>query len=163
MVPDSLIAQAEDVVKLLSLKGLSVCLLESGTGGLASAVLTTIPGSSQVFDRGLVVYSNESKQEMLEVSRETLEKKGAVSRPAALEMCEAGLKISSADLVLSETFIAGPGGGSEEKPVGSGFLCLCRREGQGEVRSFRFKGDRRSVRVQIVQAMLDWLEEVLDE
>jgi len=91
---------------------------ESCTGGLIIATLTDIPGSSSMVDRGFVTYSNEAKQEMLDVSEDTLNAYGAVSKETALEMASGALEYSRAGIALSVTGIAGPDGGSEEKPVG---------------------------------------------
>ena len=99
-------------------KGLSLSSAESCTGGMFSSTITDIPGISQCFDRGLVTYSNQAKMEELGVRAETLEKFGAVSEETALEMVEGLQRVSSSDVCISVTGIAGPGGGTEEKPVG---------------------------------------------
>lgn len=98
--------------------GLKVATAESCTGGMISAALTDIAGSSDVFDRGFVTYSNEAKQQMLGVKAETLQRNGAVSAEAAAEMAFGALDRSDANVAVSVTGIAGPGGGSAEKPVG---------------------------------------------
>ena len=99
-------------------KGLSLSSAESCTGGMFASTMTDIPGISQCFDRGLVTYSNQAKMEELGVRAETLEKFGAVSEETALEMVEGLQRVSSSDVCISVTGIAGPGGGTEEKPVG---------------------------------------------
>lgn len=99
-------------------KGLSLSSAESCTGGMFASTMTDIPGISQCFDRGLVTYSNQAKMEELGVCAETLEKFGAVSEETALEMVEGLQRVSSSDVCISVTGIAGPGGGTEEKPVG---------------------------------------------
>ena len=99
-------------------KGLSLSSVESCTGGMFASTMTDIPGISQCFDRGLVTYSNQAKMEELGVRAETLEKFGAVSEETALEMVEGLQRVSSSDVCISVTGIAGPGGGTEEKPVG---------------------------------------------
>lgn len=99
-------------------KGLSLSSAESCTGGMFASTMTDIPGISQCFDRGLVTYSNQAKMEELGVREETLEKFGAVSEETALEMVEGLQRVSSSDVCISVTGIAGPGGGTEEKPVG---------------------------------------------
>ena len=103
----------------LKARGLMMVTAESCTGGLISAVLTEIPGSSAWFERGFVTYSNNAKIEMLGVQPETLEKFGAVSEETAREMAEGALKHSRADIAISITGIAGPDGGTKTKPVGT--------------------------------------------
>ena len=103
----------------LKARDLMLVLAESCTGGLASAAITEIPGSSAWFDRGFVTYSNAAKIEMLGVSAETLEKFGAVSEETAREMALGAIKHSKAQVAISITGIAGPSGGTPEKPVGT--------------------------------------------
>jgi nicotinamide-nucleotide amidase len=108
-------------VELLDLckeKGVLLATAESCTGGLIAAALTEISGSSAVVDRGFVTYSNEAKQKMLGVKAETMEQVGAVSKEVAIEMARGAVRRSNATLAVAVTGVAGPGGGSEEKPVG---------------------------------------------
>lgn len=109
---------AQVVAGKLMDKGLSLSSAESCTGGMFASTMTDIPGISQCFDRGLVTYSNQAKMEELGVGAETLEKFGAVSEETALEMVEGLQRVSGSDVCISVTGIAGPGGGTEEKPVG---------------------------------------------
>lgn len=109
---------AQVVADRLMEQGLTLSSAESCTGGMFASTMTDIPGISQCFDRGLVTYSNQAKMEELGVSAETLEKFGAVSEETALEMVEGLKRVSGSDVCISVTGIAGPGGGSEEKPVG---------------------------------------------
>ncbi len=109
---------AQVVADRLMEQGLTLSSAESCTGGMFASTMTDIPGISQCFDRGLVTYSNQAKMEELGVSAETLEKFGAVSEETALEMVEGLRRVSGSDVCISVTGIAGPGGGSEEKPVG---------------------------------------------
>lgn len=109
---------AQVVADRLMEQGLTLSSAESCTGGMFASTMTDIPGISQCFDRGLVTYSNQAKLEELGVSAETLEKFGAVSEETALEMVEGLKRVSGSDVCISVTGIAGPGGGSEEKPVG---------------------------------------------
>ncbi|MFR4021401.1 MAG: CinA family protein, partial [Clostridia bacterium] len=109
---------AQVVADRLMEQGLTLSSAESCTGGMFASTMTDIPGISQCFDRGLVTYSNQSKMEELGVSAGTLEKFGAVSEETALEMVEGLKRVSGSDVCISVTGIAGPGGGSEEKPVG---------------------------------------------
>ena len=99
-------------------KGLMIATAESCTGGLVAGLLTEIAGSSAVVDRGFVTYSNEAKSEMLGVPQDLIARVGAVSREVAIAMAEGALARSAADIAVSITGIAGPGGGSDEKPVG---------------------------------------------
>ena len=109
---------AQVVADRLMAQGLTLSSAESCTGGMFASTMTDIPGISQCFDRGLVTYSNQAKMEELGVSAGTLEKFGAVSEETALEMVEGLKRVSGSDVCISVTGIAGPGGGSEEKPVG---------------------------------------------
>lgn len=117
-MPDDLYVLAEQVLQLGRERGLTIAAAESCTGGLVAAALTAVPGSSDVFERGFVVYSNQAKAEMLGVEPELIEERGAVSREVALAMAAGALRQSPAQLSVAVTGVAGPGGGSEEKPVG---------------------------------------------
>lgn len=113
-----LTAQAEQVLAAARTHHLLLCTAESCTGGLIAGLLTEIPGSSDVVDRGFVTYSNEAKTEMLGVSPETLAAHGAVSQETAIAMAEGAVHHARADISVAVTGIAGPGGGTTEKPVG---------------------------------------------
>ncbi|MCL2111484.1 MAG: competence/damage-inducible protein A [Clostridiales bacterium] len=115
------------VVELLKEKGMKLAAAESCTGGLFAGAITSVPGSSEVFDRGFVTYSNKSKEELLGVSINTLDNHGAVSEACAREMAAGALARSGADIAVAVTGVAGPGGGSEEKPVGTVFFALAAR------------------------------------
>ncbi len=110
---------AETVLSVARLRGLKIATAESCTGGLITGALTGIPSSSDVVDRGFVTYSNAAKQQMLGVSAITLDKFGAVSSATAKEMAYGALINSLADITVSVTGVAGPGGGTAEKPVGT--------------------------------------------
>lgn len=118
MFDKKLILQVKEVLDNARSSGLMIATAESCTGGLISAALTSAPGSSAVFERGFVTYSNEAKMQMLGVAAATLEQYGAVSEQTARAMAEGTLAHSRADLAVSVTGIAGPTGGSDEKPVG---------------------------------------------
>jgi nicotinamide-nucleotide amidase len=109
---------ARQVIELARTRGVMIATAESCTGGLIAGALTDIAGSSAVVDRGFVTYSNSAKMEMLEVAPETLQTHGAVSSQTAQQMAEGALAHSQANLAVSVTGIAGPGGGSADKPVG---------------------------------------------
>ncbi|MEM1104337.1 MAG: nicotinamide-nucleotide amidohydrolase family protein [Pseudomonadota bacterium] len=114
----SLRAAAEALLAAARRKGLTIATAESCTGGLIAGLLTDIPGSSDVVDRGFVTYSNRAKSEMLGVAPDTLARFGAVSAETAAEMAAGALERAGASLAVSVTGVAGPGGGSPEKPVG---------------------------------------------
>src|SRR5713226_6669608 len=117
MIDEALRAAARRVLDACRAKNLKLAVAESCTGGLVAAALTEIPGSSDVLDRGFVTYSNAAKQAMLGVPASILERHGAVSRETADAMAAGALAMSNADLSVAITGIAGPGGGSAEKPV----------------------------------------------
>ena len=118
MLPQDIEATAASVIGHAIRAGLMIATAESCTGGLVSAAITAIPGSSAVLDRGFVTYSNEAKAEMLGVSLESLSIQGAVSQAVAVAMAEGAVAHSRASLSVSVTGVAGPGGGSVDKPVG---------------------------------------------
>ena len=134
---------------------------ESCTGGGIAHSITSLPGSSGWFERGFVTYSNEAKQECLGVSASTLESFGAVSEECAAEMALGALEHSRADVAVSVTGIAGPDGGSEEKPVGTVCFGWCQRHKSSVTTRVVFQGDRGQVRQQSVllamQGLLDML------
>lgn len=119
LLPEPLVRLAHRVVALNAEAGRRVTLAESCTGGLVAAALTEVPGASDVFDCGFVTYSNEAKMKMLGVSSDVLETFGAVSIATAWAMAQGALDRTAADVAVSITGIAGPGGGSEKKPVGT--------------------------------------------
>ena len=134
-----------------------IATAESCTGGLISAYITAIPGSSRYFDRAFITYSNEAKCQMLGVKAQTLYKYGAVSIETAKEMAEGALKNSNADIAVSVTGIAGPDGGTGDKPVGT--VCIGIKEKGKEVNAkcYHFSGDRAKVREQTVKTALSGL------
>ncbi|WP_153769142.1 CinA family protein [Labrenzia sp. CE80] len=151
-----LLPEAENIIADARRKGLIIATAESCTGGLIAGLLTEVPGSSAVIDRGFVTYSNEAKQEMLGVPFETLEAVGAVSCETAIAMAEGALKNSRADLAVSVTGIAGPGGGSAQKPVGTVHFALAANNRKTEHLAAQF-GDigRGEVRLQAVVKALE--------
>ena len=158
--PDDIEAKAGLLIASFSKRGLMVATAESCTGGLIAGALTEIPGSSSVVDRGFVTYSNDAKIQMLGVRTSTLETHGAVSRQTAIEMVQGTLSHSKADLAVAVTGVAGPGGGSDEKPVGLVHLAAASKDGQQLHREMRY-GDigRDAVRIATVRTALDMLEE----
>lgn len=148
--------QVKEILDILRTKSLVVSTAESCTGGLIAAAITDIPGSSAVFDRGFVTYSNKSKQEMLGVSKEIITKHGAVSHECADAMAQGALKNSNADIAISVTGIAGPDGGSEEKPVGLVYIAAATKDNV-DVRQFHFDGTRQEIRELAVSTAFDLL------
>ncbi len=153
---EDLRAAAKAVLDACRARGLKVATAESCTGGLVAGALTEIAGSSDVFDRGFVTYSNEAKQQMLGVPADTLKKFGAVSRQTAEAMARGALGKASADLVVAITGIAGPGGGSADKPVGLVHFAAASRAGQLTHAEQRYGDiDRIGVRRQsVLQALM---------
>jgi nicotinamide-nucleotide amidase len=150
---------AETVLQGFRAKGSTVATAESCTGGLLSAVLTSIPGSSDVFDRGFVTYSNAAKRQMIGVQEATLDTHGAVSGEVAREMASGALQESGAGAAVAITGIAGPGGGTPVKPVGLVFVAIALRDETGiYVEEFRF-GDigRDVIREKTVENALEML------
>lgn len=159
MIDAKLREAAKRVLELCRAGGLHVATAESCTGGLVAAALTEIPGSSDVVDRGFVTYSDDAKRAMLGVPAATLKRYGAVSAPTAKAMAAGALKNSRADLAVSITGIAGPGGGSRQKPVGLVHFAAASRDGRRISRK-RLYGDigRRRVRLRSVAEALALLE-----
>jgi nicotinamide-nucleotide amidase len=158
MFPEDLRSRAADLIASCRAKGLTVATAESCTGGLLAALITTVPGSSDVFERGFVTYSNAAKAECLGVAPQILETFGAVSEEVARKMAEGALARSAASVALSITGIAGPGGGSQEKPVGLVHFALARRSGAVNAVEKHF-GDlgRDAVRAAAVATAIDLL------
>jgi nicotinamide-nucleotide amidase len=156
-------SMSEVVGALCWARGLRVAAAESCTGGLVMARLTEVPGSSDYVDRGVVVYSNQSKIDLLGVPAELIEQHGAVSEPVAQAMAMGAARIAGTDLAVAVTGIAGPGGGTPEKPVGRVVIAATWTRAGGaqsaetRVRTYNFVGGREMVRFQASQAALDML------
>lgn len=159
---DKLYTLATELGDSLKARGLMLALAESCTGGLVAATITDVAGSSAYFDRGFVTYSNESKVEMLSVSPETLEKYGAVSEETAREMTEGALKHSHAQVAGSITGIAGPDGGTKEKPVGTVCFAWTGKTLPTSSITKRFLGNRQEVRQQAAAFLMERLIERLN-
>ncbi len=149
-----------EVGDLLRGANLTLAVAESCTGGLVSHRITNVPGSSDYFDRAVVSYSNRSKLELLGVKEASLMTHGAVSERVATEMAEGIRSLSEVDVGLSTTGIAGPGGGTEEKPVGLVYVGLVGPESSG-VRKFLFGGDRLENKRKAAANALRYLEDLL--
>jgi len=140
---------ASNLVALLSANGLTCATAESCTGGGVGFAITSVPGSSEVFKGGVISYSNEVKSNVLGVKEETLASVGAVSAETAAQMAEGARRLLKSDIAVSLTGIAGPGGGSEEKPVGLVWFGLASKDGTRTEKAI-FAGDRDSVRSQAI-------------
>ena len=150
---------ATDLLERYRRGGLKLATAESCTGGLVVATLTSIAGSSDVVERGFTTYSNEAKERMLGVPRATLLSYGAVSEPVARAMAEGALAESLADVAVSITGVAGPGGGSAEKPVGLVHFGCARRGHETVTARHIFPGDRDAVRASAVETALALLND----
>ena len=161
MWPDDIEQAAARLISDFTARGLLVATAESCTGGLIAGALTEIAGSSAVVDRGFVTYSNEAKTALLRVRPETLSVHGAVSRETALEMVEGALAASRADCAVAVTGIAGPGGGSADKPVGLVHLAAARRGGRTLHRAMHYgEIGRHEIRLATVRTALEMLAEL---
>jgi len=154
--------QVRQMGDVLVRQGLMLATAESCTGGWVAQELTAVVGSSAWFERGFVTYSNEAKQEMLAVSADTLAQFGAVSEEVVVEMALGALEHSRAQLAVAISGVAGPGGGSIEKPVGTVCFSWARQGGEVISRSFHFEGDRKAVRRQAVVMAIHGLRDLID-
>lgn len=145
------------VVERLRRLGKTLAIAESCTGGLLGGAVTGVPGSSEVFLQGFTTYSNSAKTSALGVDADLVSKHGAVSAEVAQAMAEGALRVAGGDFALSVTGVAGPGGGTPEKPVGLVFIGLARKGGGASAKQFRFPGKRAVVREMAVDAALDLL------
>jgi len=152
---------AGEVAAVLTEQKLTLAVAESCTGGALCQALTDIPGSSNWFDRGFITYSNQAKVDMLKVSPALLEQYGAVSFEAARAMVEGVHGHSNAELAIAITGIAGPGGGTAEKPVGTVFFGIGQKGQAVKIDKRRFKGEREEVRARSVEFVLKALLKTL--
>jgi nicotinamide-nucleotide amidase len=162
MFPSAMQDEAARLLEAFRAKGLRIATAESCTGGLVSALLTEVPDSSDVLERGFVTYSNEAKHESLGVANTMLATHGAVSEPVARAMAEGALRHSHADIAVSVTGLAGPGGGTDAKPIGLVHLAAARAGGPTLHQECRF-GDigRDQVRTKAVEFALSLLRRAL--
>ena len=147
---------ATNLVELLKARGLTCATAESCTGGGVGSAITAVPGSSAVFAGGVISYSNDVKRDVLGVSSDILQNVGAVSSETAAQMAEGARRLLKTDLAVSLTGIAGPDGGSEEKPVGLVWFGLATKDGVRTEKCI-FRGDRAQVRAQAVTHALGML------
>lgn len=156
----------ETIVNLMREQKLTLSFVESCTGGMIASRIVNVPGASDVFHCGFVTYSNEAKRKLVGVKKKTLEKNGAVSRKCAKQMAKGGRIAAETDVCLSVTGIAGPDGGTEEKPVGTVFIG-CSINDRTIVKECHFNGNRAEIREQTTvhalvflrSCIMDWLDE----
>lgn len=162
MFTTDLLHRAEALLRLCREKRIKIVTAESCTGGLVAGLLTEIAGSSDVFDRGFVTYSNSAKTDCLGVPMALVSRLGAVSRQVATAMAQGALVRSRADVAVAVTGIAGPSGGSAAKPVGLVYIAARNRLGPSMTREFRFAPEGRdAIRLASVAAALDLMEQVI--
>ncbi|HLO31296.1 MAG TPA: CinA family protein [Anaerolineales bacterium] len=149
-----------EIGRLLQERGLKLVLAESCTGGLLGSRVTDVPGSSEYFLGSVVAYAYETKADLLHVSWDTLNTKGAVSRETVLEMAKGARNAMKADVAVSVSGIAGPGGGTPEKPVGTTWIGLVAKDGEW-AQIFQFSGNREENKVFAVEAALTLLRDYL--
>jgi nicotinamide-nucleotide amidase len=147
---------------LLVQRGMQIAAAESCTGGLITSRLTDVPGSSRYVQQAVVTYANESKTQLLGVPRALLAEHGAVSEPVALAMADGIRARAAVDIGIGVTGIAGPGGGTPEKPVGTVAVAAV-TAASARARTFRFHGERANVKFQASQAALDMVRRMLLE
>lgn len=158
---ETLNGQAQAVAQCLLARGHSMVTAESCSGGWIAKVLTDVPGSSIWFECGVVAYSYEAKEALLGVQPHTLERTGAVSQETVMEMVSGALARFGASVAVAVTGVAGPGGGTADKPVGTVWIGWKRRGGYARAELFHFNGDREAVRRQTVGAALDGVRRIL--
>lgn len=153
----------QQLAEVLTAKGWMLATAESCTGGWIAKLCTDLAGSSLWFERGFVTYSNAAKQDMLGVKAETLAQYGAVSEAVTAEMATGALQHSRAQVAVSVSGIAGPGGGTPTKPVGTVCFGWARQDGKIRTATHTFQGDREAVRYQAVQYALQGVLQMLDD
>jgi nicotinamide-nucleotide amidase len=161
--PKLLLDEAENLLEIYRRRGWRIVTAESCTGGLIAGCLSEIPGASDVLEGGFVTYSNAAKNQHLGVPRETIQRVGAVSAEVAEAMAVGALTKGDADVAVSATGIAGPGGGSADKPVGLVFLGAARRGGQAQHELHVFAGDRTDIRLAAMAAAFALLRRISDQ
>ena len=154
MSDQRLFALAENVGKALKARALTLVSAESCTGGWIGEAVTMVPGSSDWFERGFITYTNIAKHEMLGVRLETLQRHGAVSEQTVREMVTGALAHSHGQVAVAVSGVAGPGGGTPDKPVGMVCIAWAIRNGETSAETRRFAGDREAVRRQSVECAL---------
>lgn len=156
-------ALANDIGELATHQGVVITVAESCTGGGLAYALTALPGSSAWFEQGFVTYSNQAKQDMLGVKPATLARYGAVSAETVMAMAEGSLERAKAEISVAISGIAGPAGGSDDKPVGTVWFAWAKGSAVCQVESQHFEGDRQAVREKAITFALNGLLKCLEE
>ncbi len=149
-----------EVIRTLIDKKITIATAESCTGGILGKEITSVSGASEIYGFGFITYANEAKMSLLGVKKETLEEYGAVSEQTAMEMAIGARKNAQSDIAVSTTGIAGPGGGTPEKPVGLVYISLAYKGGT-LVKKLNLQGDRDSVRTQTCENVFNLIDEFL--
>lgn len=157
-----IIDKSSELIKILAKKNKKIVAAESCTAGLFAAAITEISGASEVFERGYITYSNASKIDLLTVPTFYIDEYGAVSLETAVAMAEGALLMSRADVSVAITGIAGPDGGSEQKPVGTVFIASAMKGKDTICEQFLFSGSRSQIRSEAVKAAMDMVIKRLD-
>jgi nicotinamide-nucleotide amidase len=163
LLTDEIVAAARDALAACAEMGVTLATAESCTGGLVSAALTAVPGSSKVFEAGFVTYANSAKETILNVAPSLIRTQGAVSRDVAFAMARGALAHTSARVAVGITGVAGPDGGTPEKPVGLVHIAVCSEDGDSLHDAPAFSGDRDSIRSQATVTALRMISKVLRE
>jgi nicotinamide-nucleotide amidase len=161
--PHTLRQRAEDLLQRMQAERVTLATAESCTGGLLSALITEIAGSSAVFTHGFVTYANEAKSDLLNIPAPMIAIYGAVSEEVAMAMAREAQKKSGATIAVAITGIAGPGGATPTKPVGRVHIACARRDCTTLHQKFLFSGDRSAVRLQAVAAALDMVQQQMGQ
>jgi len=150
----------ESIIRTLIDKKITIATAESCTGGMLGKEITSVSGASEIYGFGFITYANEAKMSLLGVKKETLEEYGAVSEQTAMEMAIGARKNAQSDIAVSTTGIAGPGGGTPEKPVGLVYISLAYK-GCTLVKKLNLQGDRDSIRTQTCENVFNLIDEFL--
>lgn len=161
LFPDALIRAARETLRACEEMGVMLATAESCTGGLVAAALTSVPGSSRVFEAGFVTYANSAKEALLDVAPALIRSEGAVSRDVAFAMARGALAHTAATVAAAITGIAGPEGGTPEKPVGLVHIAVCTDDGDCIHQAPVFEGDRDSIRLQAAVMALTMIRDIL--
>ena len=151
----------EQIILKLIEKNITLSTAESCTGGSLGKIITSVPGASSIYGYGFITYANEAKERLIGVSSETLEKYGAVSKQTACEMAQGAKEVSGSDIAVSVTGIAGPGGGTAEKPVGLVYIAIAHNNGV-EFKKLNLKGTRDEIRAQSCDEIFNLIKESLN-
>lgn len=151
----------EQIISKLIEKNITIATAESCTGGSLGKIITSVSGVSSIYGYGFITYANEAKENILKVSHETLEKHGAVSPETALEMAIGARNVANSDIAVSVTGIAGPGGGTEEKPVGLVYIAIAHKDG-AEYRRLNLDGNRDEIRRATCDKVFELIKEKMN-